>query len=63
VRQAADRYQFLALEPRETHFVFRGESHQAQSMLAYMRNRNPELRERQFKCMDSRTGVIIVRVS
>lgn len=57
-----DKYQFRSLQIGETHFLFRSESHSVHSNLAAARRRYPELRQMQFSCQDTRSGVIIRRV-
>jgi hypothetical protein len=57
-----DLYQFLLLQVGETHFRFKGDYLAAQSYLCRQRKHCPELRERQFSCRNSRTGVIVARL-
>lgn len=61
--QEVDRYQYLTLQPGETHFVKKSTALAAQSQLHYMRRRFPELKNRSFSSVDSNSGVIIQRNS
>ncbi len=61
--EEVDRYQYLTLQPGETHFVKKSSALAAQSQLHYMRRRFPELKDRSFSSFDTMNGVIVVRNS
>lgn len=61
--QEVDRYQYLTLQPGETHFVRKSTALAAQSQLHYMRRRFPELKDRSFSSFDTTNGVVVVRNS
>jgi hypothetical protein len=63
VSQEVDRYQYLTLQPGETHFVKKSTALAAQSQLFYMRRRFPELKDRCFSSFDTTSGVVVVRKS
>jgi len=57
-----DKYQLLSLNVNETHFLFRGLVHNYHSNLYAVRRSHPaEMRGKQFKAAESRSGVIIRR--
>jgi hypothetical protein len=63
VSEEVDRYQYLTLQPGETHFVKKSSALAAQSQLHYMRRRFSELKDRSFSSFDTMNGVIVVRNS